>query len=309
MTMKMSCKLWVTMAALILAARVVPAAAQAEPVWMEDFESSTEWTVEGGVWEIGTPTAANGPMAHSGTKCAGTILAGNYPHYSDARLVSPEFMVPAAAANPQLSFWHWFNIVGGDGGRVQIKPRGGAWTDASTLFVGVANAWNRNLVDLAPFAGQVVQVGFRFGSDYGNEAAGWYIDDVALATFVPNPLALGGTVTNHFTANGERAYYVIDVPPGGHLRITLNDLDNIGSNELYIRRGAPPTAGEYDYRYSIKGGADQEIFVPDAGAGRWYIMVYGSSVPVPGDFTPASPEPHAESAVGADRCRRRRSYV
>jgi len=170
--------------------------------------------------------------------------------------------VPAAAANPQLSFWHWFNIVGGDGGRVQIKPRGGAWTDASTLFVGVANAWNRNLVDLAPFAGQVVQVGFRFGSDYGNEAAGWYIDDVALATFVPNPLALGGTVTNHFTANGDRAYYVIDVPPGGHLRITLNDLDNIDSNELYIRRGAQPTAGESTIATPSKVGRTRKSSSP-----------------------------------------------
>src|SRR5438552_1623236 len=52
-------------------------------VSLEDFEGATPaWTVEGtaNVWEIGVTTFANGPAAHSGSRCAGTVLAGNYPN-------------------------------------------------------------------------------------------------------------------------------------------------------------------------------------------------------------------------------------
>ena len=61
----------------------------------EGFEfdpKTTDWAVDGGTWEIGKPTS--GPKAtHSGTNCAATVLAGNYPNYADTRLISPTFTV------------------------------------------------------------------------------------------------------------------------------------------------------------------------------------------------------------------------
>jgi hypothetical protein len=76
----------------------------------------------------------------------------------------------------------------------------------------------------------------------------------------------------------------VEVPAGGHLRVTLDDLDNLGANEIYLRRGGAPSAGTYDYRFS-KLGADQVLLVPDAGAGDWHILVVGANVTGSGDYT------------------------
>ena len=62
------------------------------------FENSTAvewqgWSADNGTWEVGTPTS--GPnAAHEGTKCAGTILGGNYPGYHESRLISPPVTLP-----------------------------------------------------------------------------------------------------------------------------------------------------------------------------------------------------------------------
>ena len=64
----------------------------------------------------------------------------------------------------------------------------------------------------------------------------------------------------------------------------MDDLDNLGANEIYLRRGTAPSAGTYDYRFS-KPGADQQLFVPDIDAGTWYVLVVGAAVTGTGDYT------------------------
>ncbi len=89
--------------------------ANADIIWQEGFEADTSgWTIEGsaGVWEIGVPTTGPG-SAHSGTKLAATRLTGNYPNSVDARLISPEFVVPVAGEKPRLRFWSW-HLTGQD---------------------------------------------------------------------------------------------------------------------------------------------------------------------------------------------------
>ena len=58
--------------------------ALADIVYSEDFETgAVDWTIDNGVWEVGVPTA--GPSAcYSGSQCAATVLAGNYPAYDDS---------------------------------------------------------------------------------------------------------------------------------------------------------------------------------------------------------------------------------
>ncbi|MEW6290909.1 MAG: choice-of-anchor J domain-containing protein, partial [Thermodesulfobacteriota bacterium] len=59
------------------------------PQWSGDFEEGWgDWYTDNGVWEIGSPTY--GPAScYSGTKCAGTVLGGNYPTAANSRLISP----------------------------------------------------------------------------------------------------------------------------------------------------------------------------------------------------------------------------
>ena len=73
----------------------------------ETFESGWgDWYAENGVWQVGTPTS--GPeQAYEGTSCAATGLWGNYPVYTDSRLISPEVTLPtvSGAERVQLRFW------------------------------------------------------------------------------------------------------------------------------------------------------------------------------------------------------------
>src|SRR5207249_1680771 len=145
-----------------------------------------DWSAEGGVWQIGKPTFADGPSAaHSGNNCAGTILAGAYPAQPlDARLVSPEFIVPAATQNPRFKYWYWYDTIYiSHYGQLQIRTVGGAWQDVAGERVFLkGGSWSQRVLDLRPYAGQTMQIRFDFVSDGGQVAAGWYIDDVSLET-------------------------------------------------------------------------------------------------------------------------------
>ena len=75
----------------------------------ESFEAGIgDWTVDLGTWEAGKPVS--GPnAAHTGTNCAGTVLAGNYGNAVDSRLISPPFRVPASGS-AALQFWQWYSF-------------------------------------------------------------------------------------------------------------------------------------------------------------------------------------------------------
>ena len=166
-------------------------------------------------------------------------------------------------------------------GDSSFAPQLDLYSPNGTLLNSFFASTTATLTNVAPSLGTYTVIARTHNLPY----VGTY--QVRLDKFPPDggaTLTLGSSVTNHFGASGDRAYFVVEVPPGGHLHLTLDDLDNLGINEIYARRGAIPTAGAYDYRFSIQGGADQEIFVPDAGPGPWYIMVYAASVPVPGDY-------------------------
>ncbi len=248
----------------------------------EGFEGSTTgWSVEGGVWQLGVPSGAGAPASFEGTNVAGTIIGGNYPDNADARLVSPEFLVPPAAQAPQISFEHWRAMQNLDRGRVEISIAGGVWGPISTNYTLTDANWKRGAIDLAPYGGQPARLAWHFTSDSSVNALGWYVDDVRLGTLEPVELTLGAATSGTFAASGSRALYVVNIPPGGHLLVKLDDADNGGVNEVYVRRGQVPTAGAYDYR-STTSKADQALFASDVPAGVYYILAVGAAVPTNG---------------------------
>jgi hypothetical protein len=149
----------------------------------EDFEQGLgDWSAERGGWEVGVHPTNLGPgRAVSGSRCAGTVLGGNYDPSIDSRLISPEFEVPPAEEHPRLRFVHWNNNYVEDPGVVEIRPLDGTWQPISPTYVRDSRVWTRSTLDLRAYAGQVVQVAFRFKANTdGNVAAGWYIDNVEL---------------------------------------------------------------------------------------------------------------------------------
>ena len=116
-----------------------------------------------------------------------------------------------------LSFWHRYQIEENfDGAVVEVSTDGGStWTDLGPYTIangytgtistnyqnplggrlawtGNITTWTEVIVDLSSFAGQSLNIRWRLGADRITGAAGWYIDDVRIAS--PLPLAPAPTL-------------------------------------------------------------------------------------------------------------------
>ena len=105
-------------------------------------------------------------------------------------------------SSAMLSFWTWYDIEElWDFGFVQVSTDGGAtWTslpiegtttdhDPSAMasivanlpgFTGNSGGWVQKTFDLSGYAGQSIQLQFRYMTDWGTTMAGFYVDDVSV---------------------------------------------------------------------------------------------------------------------------------
>ncbi|MBU0908268.1 MAG: immune inhibitor A, partial [Proteobacteria bacterium] len=159
------------------------------PEWTGDFECGwDDWHTDNGVWQVGTPTV--GPSScYSGTQCAGTILGGTYPYYSDSRLISPAFYLPADGVL-SFSFRHWFSYYSSDYGIVQISEydeatgHWSAFTNISSQIVFSSSVWSPMSIDISVYAGKKVRIAFyHYTNNDSYVGAGWYIDHIRIAGF------------------------------------------------------------------------------------------------------------------------------
>ncbi len=143
----------------------------------EDFESGWNgWTSDSGFWQIGV----GGGRSGSGV-C--TVLGGNAPDNANTRLISPPFTVPSTNDNPRLQFSHYFSTVEpADYCFVEIRTVGGSWTTISPSYYYYSGVWTPARIDLKAYAGQQVQIAFRYISDSNSQSDGWYVDDVKVVT-------------------------------------------------------------------------------------------------------------------------------
>lgn len=159
------------------------------PLYTTDFESAdldVDWSTDNGVWEIGDPIDTAPTQCHSGVRCAGTVLNGNYPQNTQSRLISLSLQLPVLESGEelQLRFWHWFSFSADDVGYVQISVETspgvwGAWTSLASYRLN-SGVWTRPLVDLSAYAGKKVHVGFLLGQSCCSVGPGWYVDDVTV---------------------------------------------------------------------------------------------------------------------------------
>ncbi len=153
-----------------------------------------DWYVENGVWEVGEPNS--GPVeAYEGKAVFGTVLGGNYPGYTDSRLVSPPFTLPelpglSPLETLELRFRHWFSYSSYDSGTVQVSvydpatDQWGGWENLAGVS-GDSGVWTPLRVPLTEYAGRRIRVAFLHAAGrnvYGHksESSGWYIDEVQI---------------------------------------------------------------------------------------------------------------------------------
>src|ERR1017187_9510436 len=195
-----------------------PLPQMAFPETFEDTNAPNRWSADHGVWEIGVPTS--GPVhAHNGSNCLATILAGNYTDDRNSRVSSQPFVVPAANLSPRLRFWHWWSFSCGDYGQVHISTNNGVtWINLSGQYTATSSGvWaNPQALDLTPYAGQTVRLGFYFyatssGCNY-TVSSGWYVDDV-LVSAIGVPPFITAEPTNQTVNIQSPASFTVTVSP------------------------------------------------------------------------------------------------
>jgi RHS repeat-associated protein len=97
-------------------------------------------------------------------------------------------------------------------------------------------------------------------------------------------LTLGTPYNGQIDATGQWQLFKFDVTTPNPVRIKLDDSTNTDVNEVYVRRGSPPTRGAFDFRSTV-AAADQNVQVPFATPGTWYILVYTRTAPNPSSFS------------------------
>ena len=149
-----------------------------------------DWSASRGVWQVGVPSSGPGEC-YEGEHCAGTVLDGKYPAYTDSRLVSATINLSGCSASVvYLRFWEWFSYSSYDYGEVQISVwdiETEQWSDWTSLIqsTGTSSVWTLKYVDLSGYSGKIFRIGFLHvaGRDsWGNasESHGWFIDNLEL---------------------------------------------------------------------------------------------------------------------------------
>ncbi len=98
-----------------------------------------------------------------------------------------------------LTFWTWYAMetdwdygyvmVSDNGGNNWINLRGTLTTSTDPNgnnlgngITGSSNAWVQETMDLTPYAGKKLLLGFRFKSDAAANEEGWYVDDINITS-------------------------------------------------------------------------------------------------------------------------------
>ncbi len=144
-------------------------------------------------WAWGTPT--NGPGgAHSGTNLWATNLGGNYNGNEASTLTSSDVDLSGLQGNYLvISWWQWFQGENNyDRFGVEVSnTSGSSWIHVYGLYHGgevIEGTWQQQTILLPPsFAVSTFRMRMNFRSDSGSHEAGWYIDDICIASAHESP--------------------------------------------------------------------------------------------------------------------------
>ncbi len=191
-----------------------------------------------------------------------------------------------------LSFWTWYDIEPlWDFGFVQVSTDGGAtWTslpisgtttehDPSAMasivanlpgFTGNSGGWVYKTYDMSAYAGQSIQLQFRYMTDWGTTMAGFYVDDISVQadgtplffddveTVDPAWTAAGWTRDNGSTTKTH--YYLLEWRNGTPMETTydgttiLNFDAGLSSVYQYDPYGSTGNPNEpWHFSYSLPG--------------------------------------------------------
>ena len=211
-----------------------------QDLFLDSFETGTSnWSfgAVSGIWHV---WSRGGSYATTGTY----DLWGEDVNVTTDSYSVMKTGITLPAGQSYLRFTHAYEFEPGtshDGGVVEYSANGGAWQDASPLFLenpyngtvaalggragftGGSYGYTSSRLALASLAGETLKVRFRIGTDSGTAAEGWHIDDVRIYTCIA-PSAPGAP-TGVIAVRGNASATVSWTAPasnGGHLITAYN---------------------------------------------------------------------------------------
>ncbi len=140
-------------------------------------------------------------------------------------------------------------------------------------WVGFSNLLTSSGLITLPSSGGYTLTAYSAGGQYDINFA------FELVQTAETNLALGSTFTGQFVGSGQAQLIAIDVTNSNPLLISLT-LGSAGNQvELYAKLGSPPTPSVYDFSYQGVASQTQDILIPSAAPGTWYILIYAYYVP------------------------------
>ncbi|WP_341348910.1 RHS repeat-associated core domain-containing protein [Syntrophorhabdus aromaticivorans] len=148
--------------------------------------------------------------------------------------------------------------------------------DSWTGFSGLTN--DSDLIVL-PSPGSYTLTAHGTGGVYGTTYA-FRLLETTQTDLTPNT-----TYNGTFAGSAQAQLFKVAIPDATPMQIVLDDTATINRNELYIKFGSAPTRADYDYRFTNLSSPDQQILVPMAKPGTWYVLVYGDTIATPSTYT------------------------
>ncbi len=95
------------------------------------------------------------------------------------------------------------------------------------------------------------------------------------------PLALGTPYDGTLVGDAEAQLFRVNVPQSQQFLVSLQGISAADHVEVYARFGSPPTRDDTQYAATAPATTGEDVLVPMAAPGTWYILVYAETVGTP----------------------------
>ena len=140
-------------------------------------------------------------------------------------------------------------------------------------FTGFSNITGSSSLLTLPSSGTYTLTAQGTGGTIGNFA-------FEMAQTTVTPLTLGSPYSGTFAGSGAPQLFTVNLSSAAPMILDLKDPTTADHVELYAQRGTAPTREEYAYAAN-GSGSSQNVIIPSADAGTWYILAYAESVVSP----------------------------
>ena len=146
-------------------------------------------------------------------------------------------------------------------------------------WIGFSNlVADSGLVTLST-SGNYVLTAYGTGGQFGGTYT-FHVEETAQTDLLP-----GTPFKGTFAGSSQAQLFRIPLTNSTPLLVTLADSSTGNHSELYLKLGAPPTRGDYEYCFAKPASSDQQVLVQMATPGTWYALVYADYVAAPSDYS------------------------